>query len=239
MPGTDLSIRRGPGRPGIHRLQRHHGTGARTKAGTARRRRAAASRAATPRPEGPHPHPADRRHPVHASAADNSAWYLGRNNQRRTDRHTPGRPWAPAPSPSPASWTGWPSSTKLCTASRPAGGRCGCCTSRPGRTPAAPRRRPAAPLPGTPARPSPPRRSGSPRGKRRPHAARSRRCPACTSRSRSSPPASAPCAHAPRWVTRPSAGPRGSRWPRCKSSTRRAGAHPPRADDDDRRRVGR
>ena len=42
------------------------------------------------------------------------------------------------------------------TASRRAGARCGCCTSRPGRTPAAPRPRPAAPSPGRPAPPNPP-----------------------------------------------------------------------------------
>ena len=71
-----------------------------------------------------------------------------------------------------------------------AGARCGCCTSRPGRTPAAPKPRPAAPSPGRPARPNPPRRSGSPPGKHRPCAAKCTPCPRCTSRSPGSPPSS-------------------------------------------------
>ena len=110
-------------------------------------------------------------------------------------------------------------STRPCTAGRPAGARCGCCTSRPGRTPAAPRPRPGAPSPGRPVRPNPPRRSGSPPGKPRPHAAKCRPCRRCTSRSRRSPPR-APGVHRPCWTMRPSARPRGSRWPRCKSCTR-------------------
>ena len=125
----------------------------------------------------------------------------------------------PAPSPSPASWSASPASTRRCTAGRRRGGRCGCCTSRPGRTPAAPRPRPAAPSPGRPARPSPPRRSGSPPGKPRPHDAKCTRCRRCTSRSRRSPPRT-PGVHRPCWMMRPGARPRGSRWPRCKSITR-------------------
>ena len=80
-------------------------------------------------------------------------------------------------------------------------------------------RRPAAPSPGRPAPPNPPRRSGSPPGKPRPRAAKCTRCRRCTSRSRRSPP-SAPGVHRPCWMMRPSARPHGSRWPRCKSSTR-------------------
>ncbi len=76
-----------------------------------------------------------------------------------------------------------PASTRRCTASRRPGGRCGCCTSRPGSAPAAPRPRPAAPWPGRPARPSRPRRSGSPPGKPRPCTANCARCRPCTSRS--------------------------------------------------------
>ena len=96
-----------------------------------------------------------------------------------------------------------------------AGARCGCCTSRPGRTPAAPRARPAAPSPGRPAPPNPPRRSGSPPGKHRRCTAKCTPCPRCTSRSPRSPP-SAPRVHRPCWMMRPSARPRGSRSPRCK-----------------------
>ena len=84
--------------------------------------------------------------------------------------------------------TARPASTRPGTAGRRAGARCGCCTSRPGRTPAAPRPRPAAPSPGRPAPPNPPRRSGWPPGKRRPCGAKCARCPRCTSRSPGSPP---------------------------------------------------
>jgi conjugative relaxase-like TrwC/TraI family protein len=55
--------------------------------------------------------------------------------------------------------------------------------------------------------------------KPRPHGAKFTPCPRCTGRSRRSPP-SAPVMHGPCWTMRPSARPRGSRWPRCKPSTR-------------------
>ena len=59
------------------------------------------------------------------------------------------------------------------------------------------------------------RRLGSPDGA----AGKCRPCRRCTSRSRRSPP-SVPGVHRPCWMMRPSARPRGSRWPRCKSCTR-------------------
>ena len=112
-----------------------------------------------------------------------------------------------------------PASTRRCTVSRRPGARCGCCTSRPGRTPAAPKPRPAAPWPGRPARPSPPRRSGSPPGKPRPCTARCAPCRRCT-RKWPSTPRRAPGVHRRCWMMRPNALPRGSRWPRCKPITR-------------------
>ena len=45
-------------------------------------------------------------------------------------------------------------------------------------------------------------------------------CRRCTSRPPGSPRMHGPCAQAPCWMMRPSAPPRGSRWPRCKSSMR-------------------
>jgi len=84
-------------------------------------------------------------------------------------------------------------------------------------TPAAPKPMRGAPSPGRPVRPSPPRRSGSPPGKPRPHGAKCTRCRGCTSRSPRSPPGT-PGVHRPCWMTRPSVPPRGSRWPRCKTS---------------------
>ena len=101
-----------------------------------------------------------------------------------------------------------------CTAGRRRGGRCGCCTSRPGRTPAAPKPRRAAPWPGTPAAPNLPRRSGSPPGRPRPCTANSAPCRPCTTRSATG------AGHRRAATMRPSAPPPGSPSPRCKPTTR-------------------
>jgi hypothetical protein len=94
--------------------------------------------------------------------------------------------------------------------------RCGCCTSRPGRTPAAARTRPAAPSPGRPAAPNPPTPSGWPHGKPKPRTGRSRRFrrsmrrwPGTRQDTTARPPS---C-----WTTRPSARPHGSRSPKSSA----------------------
>lgn len=91
---------------------------------------------------------------------------------------------APGRSRSPVSLSGWPRSTRPRTAPRRAGARCGCCTSRPGRTPAAARKKPAVPSQAAPAARNPPKASGSPRGKHRPRGRKPRRYRRYTARSR-------------------------------------------------------
>ena len=85
---------------------------------------------------------ADRILETKLSALGLRAWCPGRTATAPRSAGSARTSWtcsAPAPSRSPASWTGSPASTRPCTASRRPGARCGCCTSRPGRTPAAPR----------------------------------------------------------------------------------------------------
>ena len=105
------------------------------------------------------------------------------------------------------------------TASRRPAAPCGCCTSRPGRTPGAPRPKRAAPSPDRPAPPNPPGRNGSPPGKHKPCTGKCTPCPPCTSRSPGSPPG-APRPHRRCWMTWPSTPPRGSRSPKYSATTR-------------------
>ena len=110
-----------------------------------------------------------------------------------------------------------PASTRRCTASRRPGARCGCCTSRPGRTPAAPRaqaRRTIAGQTGTDEPTAAQRLAAweAQTARREVHALSAVHEQVARVRRRAAPGVHRPC-----WMMRPSARPRGSRWPRCKS----------------------
>ena len=107
-------------------------------------------------------------------------------------------------------------STRRCTASRRPGARCGCCTSRPGRTPGAPRAQARRTIAGQTGadradRGAAARRVGSPdRAPRSARAVGGARAGRAVRRRR------APGVHRRCWTMRPSARPPGSPWPRCR-----------------------
>ena len=110
-----------------------------------RRRRRQVADAGLPHPAQPAARRRPGRRPDPGDQADRARLRHGAPGRRQRRRDRRGPPGRDGPVQLPRrrghrrSRTGSPASTRRCTASRRLGGRCGCCTSRPGRTPAAPR----------------------------------------------------------------------------------------------------
>ena len=114
---------------------------------------------------------------------------------------------------------GSPASTRPCTASRRPGARCGCCTSRPGRTPAAPRAQARRTLAGQTGATEPTAAQRLAAWEAQTAHRELRALSAVHEQVARSPPRT-PGVHRRCWTMRPSAPPPGSPWPRCRPITR-------------------